>query len=136
MEATKRVQEIQELHKKIRGKIEQSNASFQAQVNKHRIQVIFNPGDLICVHLRKECFPCKRKSKIMPRADGSFEVLERINYKINLLGEYGVSTTFNMADLSPYLADDMLESLRANSSRQGADDGDQALNDQFNSPST
>ena len=36
VEATKKVQEIQELHKKIEGKIEQSNASYQAQENKHR----------------------------------------------------------------------------------------------------
>ena len=41
MEATKRVQEIQELHKKIRGKIEQSNASYQAQANKHRKRKVF-----------------------------------------------------------------------------------------------
>ena len=62
-EATERVQEIQELHKKIRGKIEHSNASYQAQANKYRKQVIFNPGDLVWVHLRKEHFPSKRKSK-------------------------------------------------------------------------
>jgi len=48
-EATERVQEIQELHKKIRGKIEHSNASYQAQANKHRKIVIFNPSDLVWV---------------------------------------------------------------------------------------
>ena len=46
MEATKRVQEIQELYKNIRDKIEQSNAFYQAHANKHRKQFIFNPGDL------------------------------------------------------------------------------------------
>jgi len=114
VEATKRVQKIQELHKKIKGKIEQSNASYQAQPNKHRKQIIFNPSDW--VHLRKERFPSKRKSKLMARADGPFEVLERINNnadKINLPGEYGVSASFNVADLSSYLEDDTLENLRA-----------------------
>jgi len=138
VEATKRVQEIQELHKKIKDKIEQSNASYQAQANKHRKQVIFNPGDLVWVHLRKERFPSKRKSKLMPRANGPFEVLERINnnaYNINLPWEYGVSTTFNVADLSLYLEDDTLENLSVNS-YQGEDDGDQALNDQVNIPTT
>jgi len=73
----------------------------------------------------------------MPRADGPFEVLERINnnaYKIDLPGECRVSASFSVADLSPYLEDDTLENLRANSSQQGEDDGDQAPNDQVNVP--
>ena len=73
----------------------------------------------------------------MPRADGPFEVLERINnnaYKIHLPGEYGISASFNVANLSPYLEDDTLENLRANSSQQGEDDGDQVTNDQVNVP--
>jgi len=137
VEATRRVQEIQELYKNIKGKIEPSNAFYQAQANKHRRQIIFNAGDLVWVHLRKERFPSKCKSKLMPRADGPFEVLERINnnaYKINLPWEYGVSATFNVVDLSPYLEDDTLENLRVNSSQQGEDDGDQASNDQVNIP--
>ena len=43
----------------------------------------------------------------MPRADGPFEVLERINdnaYKLELPGDYGVLATFNVVDLSPYEA--------------------------------
>ena len=62
----------------------------------------------------------------MPRADGPFEILERVNnnaYKVNLPGDYGVSATFNVADLSSYLEDDHLSNLRANSPQQGEDDG-------------
>jgi len=58
------------------------------------------------------------KSKFMPRADGPFKVLEKINgnaYKIDLPGEYGLSCTFNMADLKPYYEDNLLENLRENS---------------------
>jgi hypothetical protein len=56
---------------------------------------------LVWVHMRKEWFPNQRKSKLQPRGDGPFHVLERINnsaYKIDLSGEYGVSATFNVAD--------------------------------------
>jgi len=66
----------------------------------------------------------------MPRADGPFEVLERINdnaYKVDLPSDYGVSTTFNVADLSPYLADDYLEDLRAHSLSKGENDGGPSL---------
>jgi len=79
--------------------------------------VIFNPRDLVYVHLRKKHFPSKQKSKIMARAKFPFEVFERINnnaYKLNLPGDYGVSVTFNVTDLSPYLEDDTLDNLRVN----------------------
>ena len=45
------------------------------------------------MHLRKERFPSHRHSKLNPREDGPFQVLERINdnaYKIDLRGEYNV----------------------------------------------
>ena len=61
----------------------------------------------------------------MPRADGPFEVIEKINdnaYKVDLPGDYGVSCTFNVADLSPYFDDEPLKNLRSNSSQQGEDD--------------
>jgi hypothetical protein len=50
----------------------------------------------------------------MPWADGPFQVLERINdnaYKLDLHVDFGVSPTFNIANLKPYLGeDDELES--------------------------
>ena len=44
----------------------------------------------------------------MPQVDGPFKVLQRIRenaYKIELPGDYGVSATFNVSDLSPYYED-------------------------------
>ena len=57
-----------------------------------------------------------------------FEILERVNdnaYKVNLPGDYGVSATFNVADLQP--EDDHLSNLRANSFQQGEDDGEPSM---------
>jgi len=65
----------------------------------------------VSVHLRKERFPSKRKSKLMPRADGPFQVLEKVShnaYKVDLLNDYGVSCTFNIANLKPFYEDDTL----------------------------
>jgi len=104
VEADKGVEEIKHLHERVKLRIEKSNASYQAQPNKHKRRVVFQPRDLVWVHLRKERFPSKRKSKLMPRADGPFEILERVNdnaYKVNFPGDYGLSATFNVADLSP-----------------------------------
>ena len=62
-------------------------------------------SDLVRICLRKERFPSKRFSKLKPRVDGPFKVLQRIGenaYKIELLGGYGVLATFKVFDLSPY----------------------------------
>jgi hypothetical protein len=53
--------------------------------------------------MRKERFPARRWSKLHPRGDGPFQVLKRINdnaYKLDLPGEYNISATFNVSDLS------------------------------------
>jgi len=127
-EAEKRAQEIKELHKQVRARIGRANEHTKAQANKSRRDIQFLLGDLVWIHLRKERFPSKRKSKLLPRADGPFEVLAKVNpnaCKIDLPGDYGVSATFNVADLSPYYdAEDDLPSLRSNSFLAGEDDGD------------
>jgi hypothetical protein len=97
------------------------NEQYLAHANKGRKQVIFKPGDYVWVHLRKERFPSQRKSKLQSRGDGPFQVLEKVNdnaYKIDLPGEYGVSATFNVADLTPY---DMPDS-RSNPFQEREDD--------------
>ena len=84
----------------------------------------FELGDFVWVHLRKEHFPERRKSKLMPRGDGPFRVLERINdnaYKIELPEDYSVSTTFNVADLTPYFGLEESES-RTTPFQEGEDD--------------
>ena len=63
------------------------------------------------LHCARNRFPEWRKSKLLPGGDGHFQVLERINdnaYKLNLPGEYNVSATFNVSDLSPFDAGDDL----------------------------
>jgi len=124
-EASKRVKEIQALHKKNQGQIKKSNEHYRSKANKHRKQALFQTGDLVWMHLRKERFSSKRKSKLMPRADCPFEIMEKVSdnaYKVDLPGDYGVSCTFNVADLKPYYEDDHFENLRANSLLEGEDD--------------
>jgi hypothetical protein len=77
--------------------------------------------------LRKEWFPDLRKSKLMPRVDGPFKVLKKINetaYKLDLPADFGVTPTFNIADLKPYLGEaDELKS-RTTQMQEGEDDVD------------
>jgi hypothetical protein len=64
----------------------------------------------------------------MPRADGPFKVLERINdnaYKLDLPVDFGVSPTFNIA----YLGEDNKLESRMTQMQEGEDDEDIATND-------
>jgi len=64
------------------------------------------PRDWVCVHMRKERFLAQRKSKLQPRGDSPFQVLEKISdnaYKLDLPRESGnISATFNVVDLSSF----------------------------------
>ena len=75
----------------------------------------------------KDRFPTLRRSKLMPRAAGPFKVLTKINdnaYILDLPAEFGVSTSFNVADLKPYMAEDEELPSRTTSLQEGEDDED------------
>nr|XP_020160058.1 uncharacterized protein LOC109745353 [Aegilops tauschii subsp. strangulata] len=70
--------------------------------------MVFQPGDLVWLHLRKDRFPSEHQSKLLPQADGPFKVLARYNdnaYKIDIpCNKYNVSDIFNVKDLAKYHA--------------------------------
>jgi len=58
----------------------------------------------------------------MPRGDGLFQIIEKINdnaYKVDLPGEYDVSAIFNVADLSLF---DVGDDSRSNPFEDRGDD--------------
>ena len=65
-------------------------------------------------------------------AVGPFKVLEKINdnaYKLDLPTEFGVSPTFNFADLKPYLGEEEELESRMTQIQEGEDDEDINTND-------
>nr|AAX96591.1 retrotransposon protein, putative, Ty3-gypsy sub-class [Oryza sativa Japonica Group]ABA93201.1 retrotransposon protein, putative, Ty3-gypsy subclass [Oryza sativa Japonica Group] len=136
-DAKQRAELMLKLHETTKENIERMNAKYKFAGDKGRRELNFEPGDLVWLHLRKERFPDLRKSKLMPRADGPFKVLAKINenaYKIDLPADFGVSPTFNVADLKPYLGEeDELES-RTTQMQEGEDDEDITTIDTSTSP--
>ena len=60
---------------------------------------------------------------MLPRGDGPFQVLERINdnaYKLDFPGEYNVNATFNVNGLSLFYISD---NLRTNPFQEEGNDG-------------
>nr|GEU78864.1 hypothetical protein [Tanacetum cinerariifolium] len=88
-DADVRPKKIKELHKQVKGKIEKQNQKYAKQANKHRKLLTFKRGD------------------------GPFRIVECVGdyaYKVELLGHYGVSATFNVKDLSPFHGENELNS--------------------------
>ena len=112
----RRADTIKKLHEQVRVNIETKTEGYKRYANKKQ-------KELVWVHLRKERFPEERKSKLMPRVDGPFQILRKINdnaYQLDLEGKYDISTSFNVADLSPFLADD--QDLWTNPFEEGRND--------------
>ena len=114
-DASARAEFIHKLHETTKANIEKMNEKlYRIAGSEGRKEIKLEPGDLVWLHLRKDRFPELRKSKLMPRAAGPYKVTEKINdnaYKLELPPEFGVSPSFNISDLKPYLGEeDDLES--------------------------
>jgi hypothetical protein len=125
LDGQKKAELVKSLHERVRLQITQKNERVASQANKGRRLVIFEPGDWVWVHMCKERFPAHRKTKLHPRGDGPFQILEKINdnaYKVDLPGEYKVSATFNVSNLSPF---DVGEDSWSNPFEERGNDGNQ-----------
>ena len=126
MEASKRAEYVKGINMKSKQDIEKKSKHYATKANKNRKKMIFEPGDLIWVHLQKDRFLEKKwKLKLLPCGDGPFKVLAKINdnaYKIELLrDDYAVSYIFNVADLSLLFGSEESES-RLTFFEEGEDD--------------
>nr|KYP72419.1 Transposon Ty3-G Gag-Pol polyprotein [Cajanus cajan] len=131
-EGESRAEFIRKYHEKVKSQIENKPKNMPS-TNKGREKVTFEVRDWVWLHLRKDRFPTQRKSKLSPRGDGPFQILRRINdntYILDLSSDYGVSSSFNVCDLTPFVGtNDMDEDddLRSNPSQEGGDDGEPSL---------
>ena len=117
---------IKDLHNHIKLQIEKKVGKYAKNANKRRKALIFEVGDWVWLHLRKDRFPTQRKSKLMPRGDGPFQVIKRINdnaYELDMPDAFLGSHTFNISDLTPFIAG--LQNSWTNSLQPGEHDGDQ-----------
>jgi len=97
---------VKKLHEKVKIQIQQQSEKYVRQNNKGKREIIFEEGDWVWLHLRKDKFPIHRKSKLNSRGDGPFQILKKINnntYQLDLPDEYDIHTTFNMMDLIPFV---------------------------------
>ncbi|KAK1653346.1 hypothetical protein QYE76_071151 [Lolium multiflorum] len=123
MDFDKRTAAMKKLHEETRATIQEHVIRQANRLNAKKKERIFQEGDLIWIHLRKERFPHERNSKLKPRGDGPFKVLKRINNNAYIIdiptSKYLVSNTFNVSDLSPYHGDEEEHESRTTLSQGG-----------------
>jgi hypothetical protein len=115
------------MHEITKFNIEKMNEKYRIAASKGCKEIKLEPGDLVWLHLRKDRFPELRKIKLMSRAAGSFKILAKISdnaYKLELPPEFGVSPSFNISDLRPYLREEDEMPSRTTSMQEGEDDED------------
>jgi hypothetical protein len=78
-DATQYAELILKLHATTKDNIERMNVKYKVVGDRGRKHVVFEVGDLVWLHLRKDHLPDLPKSKLMPSVDGPFKVIEKIN---------------------------------------------------------
>jgi len=79
---------ILKLHETTKENIENKNKKYKIAGIQGRKEVKLEPNNLVLLHLRKDRFLELLRSKLMPRADGPFKIIDKINdnvYKSCLL---------------------------------------------------
>ena len=99
---------MKKLYEQVRALIEKVNVQYKQKASKNHPHLEFKPSDLMWFHLTKETLLSKRKSKLMARGDGPYNVVQNVGenaYKIELLRDMQISATVDIRDLTPYLGD-------------------------------
>jgi hypothetical protein len=121
------VEQMVNLHEETHQNISAANAKYQVSGSKGKKHVTFESGVMVWFHLRKHHFPTLHHFKLIPRAASPFKVLTTINdnaYILDLPVEFGVFTSFNVADLKPYMGEDEELPSTTTSVHEGEDDED------------
>ena len=100
-------QQVSELYKYIHDRITQQNVAYKQAADSHCPHQSFEVGDQVMVRLRPERYSPGAATKLHARIAGPFRVLSRVGenaYVVDIPPSWGISSTFNVADLAAYLA--------------------------------
>ncbi|XP_024010389.1 uncharacterized protein LOC112085411 [Eutrema salsugineum] len=87
LDGKKKAELVKQIHEKACINIDNKTKYYTKHANKGRKEVVFEEGDMVWIYLRKDRFPNERKYKLMPRIDGPFKIIKKINnnaYQLNL----------------------------------------------------
>ncbi|KAI0524507.1 hypothetical protein KFK09_003878 [Dendrobium nobile] len=103
--ATKLAGDFKSMLDNVRSTLQASNDSYKQAADIHRRHRTFQPGELVMVRMRKERYPAGTYSKLSPRKLGPVAIKHKISdnaYVVELPSDVLTSSTFNVADISPF----------------------------------
>jgi len=102
-DAKEKMKLMESIHEETKRRLEAMAERYKQRADKSKKHVVFEPGEFVWAHLRKDRFPHLRSNKLKPRAAGPFKVLKRIGdnaYELELPSDWQVHSSFNVADLT------------------------------------
>jgi hypothetical protein len=99
--------EMQELHSKIKERLQNSNQEYKWRADQHRRDLWFEVGELVLLHLRKERILRGTYNKLKIKKIGPCKIIRKFEanaYEIEFPDGVGISPIFNVVDLYPYRA--------------------------------
>jgi hypothetical protein len=101
--------EMQKLHGEIKEQLQDNNTKYTRRSYENRKKVTFEVGDQVLAYLRKEWFLRGTYKKLKMKKIGPCKILRKIAtnaYEIEMPDNVGISPTFNVAELYPYMEDE------------------------------
>ena len=100
-----------ELQKQVKARLLQSNTSYKARADSRRREKNYEVGDLVLAYLKRDRFPKGEYNKMKMKKIRPYRILQKFStnsYELEMPTGVGISPIFNVADLYPYVADDVL----------------------------
>ena len=102
------------IHEELRFNIEKRAKQYGKQANEGYQRLVFDLGEWIQLHIKKERFLIQRCFVLCVRVDGSSKIIKKIRknaYMLELLDDNNILPTLNVKDLRPYHGANLRASL-------------------------
>jgi hypothetical protein len=96
------VDNMHELQERVKKKLQTNNESYKQRADQHRRQKVFQEGEMVMTHLRKDRFPQVTYNKLKYKKIGPCQIMKKIfdnAYQLELPKKFDISLIFNVYDL-------------------------------------